>query len=141
MKFDSILRSNHDLKKNGYQIIRKLHKMECKEGANRAYSAQLGRTYYFVLGCVALVDIIKKEYPDAAVFATKCDSFLSYLDSAAKTKSTLSKSIIGSFLRSYTSFFNRVEAEKKPFAFDQQILELWNIKCLMAYIATWSNNR
>ena len=141
MKFDSVLKSNHDLKRNGYRIIRKLHKMEFRDGANRAYCAQLGNTYYFVAGCEALVDIIKKEYPDAVAFGAKCSYFLSYLDSSAKNKSTLSKSIIANFLKAYTSFFNNIVAEKRPFIFDQKICDLWNEKCIMAYIATWGSNK
>ena len=38
MKFDLIITSNHSLKKNGYRIIRKLHKLEKKKGAERAYN-------------------------------------------------------------------------------------------------------
>lgn len=141
MKFDSVLKSNHDLKKNGYQVIRKLHKLEYISGMNRAYKAQIADTYYFVLGCRALVAIIEAEYPNAAVFVAKCNAFLSYLDSAANNKAKLSKSVIAGFLRAYTGFFNEVIAKKMPFRFDEPIVKLWNVDCLMAYIATWGVNK
>ena len=137
MKFDSELKSHHDLQKNGYKVIRQLHKMECRDGANRAYSTRLGNTYYFIVGCEAFVDIIKNEYPDDTAFGAKCSSFLSYLNSAAKNKSTLSRSIIASFLKAYTSFFNKILVEKRPFVFNQNLRDIWNRNCLMAYIATW----
>ena len=141
MVFKSVLKSNHDLKKNGYQIIDKLHKMERQDGAERAYQVAVSDTYYFILGCRALFDFVKAEYPEADKFALKCDAFLAYLDNSAKNKSKLSSSHIGAFLRSYTAFFNQVIKEKRPFKFDQQFMELWNIKCLMPYVATWESNK
>ncbi len=48
MKFDSILKSNHDLKKNGYKILRKLHKLEKKSGADRAYAIALEDSFFWV---------------------------------------------------------------------------------------------
>lgn len=47
MKFDSLLKSSHDLKKNGYKMVRKLHKLEGKNGADKAYSAVYQDTYFF----------------------------------------------------------------------------------------------
>ncbi len=43
MKIKSVVKTNKDLKKNGYKMIRKLHKMEKKKGAEKAYD-------YFLLG-------------------------------------------------------------------------------------------
>lgn len=140
MRFDSVLRSNHDLKKNGYKVVRKLHKMENKKGANLAYSANYLNTYFFVLSCRALTDVIKAEYPNAQTFCRKCDSFISYLDQRAKVKGLLEKSVISSFLHSYTIFFNQMINEKNKFIFNQTISDLWNTHCLMAYIATWGAN-
>ena len=140
MKFKSILRSNHDLKKNGYKIFRKLHKLENRNGCCRAYSACFSDTYFFILSCRALVEIIQYEYPEAHSFGLKCDAFLEYLDYKAKRKGQLDKARIASFLNSYTLFFNQVITNKHKFVFDEKIKELWNVKCLMAYVATWGKD-
>lgn len=140
MKFDSILRSNHTLKKNGYRILRKLHKLESRNGAKRAYAAICRDTYFFVLSCRALVDIIEIEYPEEQFFRQKCESFLDYLESIASIRGRIDKSRLASFLRCYTDFFNRIIAEKHKFICDDNIVNLWNSKCLMAYIASWGNN-
>lgn len=141
MKLKSIIRSNKDLKKNGYKILRKLHKLESKKGADRAYNVCYEDTYMFVLYCRAFVDIIKSEYnpakPYVALFEKKCDAFLEYLESISETKSKINKSLLADFLKAYTKFFNRVIASKHDFFFDQSMTEKWNLKCLMAFIATW----
>lgn len=140
MKFDSILRSNHDLKKNGYKIIRKLHKMENMKGANLAYSSSYADTYFFVLSCRTLASIIEQEYPEAQTFCNRCDSFVKYLDKRATLKGRLEKPVLAGFLHAYTVFFNRIIREKHKFVFDQAIRDMWNLKCLMAYIAAWGEN-
>ena len=140
MKFDSTLRSNHTLKKNGYQILRKLHKLESRKGTKRAYAAICKDTYFFVLSCRALVDIIVIEYPEEQSFQHKCDSFLDYLESIASKRGRIDKSRLASFLRGYTNFFNRIIVEKHKFICDDNIVNLWSSKCLMAYIASWGKN-
>ena len=55
MKFKSVVKTNKDLKKNGYKMIRKLHKMEKKKGAEKAYLQVVegntpARTLYESLG-------------------------------------------------------------------------------------------
>lgn len=137
MRLRSVLKSNHDLKKNGYQILRKLHKMEKRNGAERAYAKAYDNTFFFVLYVQSLVEIIKREYPEAAVFSQRCEGFLRYLDEISKEKCRIDKSVLASFLHAYTSFFNRIIEEKHKFYFTQDIVELWNVKCLMAYIAVW----
>lgn len=140
MKFDSMLKSNHDLKKNGYKVLRKLHKLEKKNGAELAYSKALEESYGFVLSCQALIEIIYEEYghcDESSKFLGKCESFLSYLETISKTKSRINSKVLSSFLHSYTVFFNYIIKEKYHFVFNQRIIELWNMKCLMAYIATW----
>lgn len=141
MKFDSILKSNHDLKKNGYKMLKKLHSLESSKGANKAYSAQLSETYMFIQMCVYLVDIIRNEYPQSdpvvSSFLRKCSSFLNYLDELSLRKGKMNKSKIGGFLRAYTKFFNYVCNNKFYFSFNQTIIDAWNQKCIMAYISTW----
>lgn len=141
MKLSSILKSNHDLKKNGYKILRKLHKMETRKGSEKAYATAFNDTYFFVLSARALVDVIRREYPEAEAFLIRCDRFLSYIDSMAEKRSRLNSSVLASFLHAYTVFFNRVIEERHPFVFNQDMIELWNTKCLMAYVATWGSNR
>ncbi len=140
MKFKSILRSNHDLKKNGYRILRKLHKMESCKGADKAYASAFDDTYFFVLSVRALVEIISIEYPEEKTFLDCCNRFLSYLDDTAKRKQRINCSVLASFLHTYTVLFNRVIASRHSFTFSEEIRELWNTKCLMAFIATWGSN-
>lgn len=141
MKLKSILNSSKDLKKNGYKMLHKLHKLEKRKGADKAYSVCLEDTYGFVLYCRTLVDIIKTEYNETddciLKFEKRCNNFLSYLDSIAQNKSKIKKSRLSNFLKSYTKFFNKMINKKYKFIFNQIIREKWNTKCLMAYIATW----
>ena len=141
MKLKSILNSSKDLKKNGYRMLRKLHKMENRKGANRAYSVCFEDTYVLVLYCRTLADIIKSEYDETdeyiLKFERRCNNFLAYLDSVAQTRSKIKKSRLASFLKSYTKFFNKIIDKRYNFIFDRTIREKWNTKCLMAYIATW----
>lgn len=140
MKFDSLLRSSHDLKKNGYKMVRKLHKLEDRKGACKAYSAVYQDTYFFLLCYRSLVKIIEEEYPNELKFSNKCEAFISYLDSIAERKGLISKSYLAGFLRSYTQFFNEMIEKKVNFRINQELITLWNQKCLMAYIATWGKN-
>lgn len=145
MKFKSVLTSDHDLKKNGYKVIRKLYKMRKRKGAEIAYNAPYEDTYFFVLSIRSLAEIIEAEkygdYSYAVKFRKKCDHFLSYLDERAKGKMKLNKKVTAGFLRSYTKFFNNVLKSDHLFLFDQHVAELWNSKCLIAYLATWDTNR
>ncbi len=140
MKLKSVLRSNHNLKKNGYIILRKLHKMETLKGANKAYSIQFDDTFFFVLSVRALVDVIAKEYPQEVAFLERCDRFLSYLNEVAANRQKINGTILASFLHAYTNFFNYIVSTRHPFCFSDEIVELWNTKCLMAYVATWGIN-
>lgn len=140
MKLKSVLQSNHDLKKNGYHILRKLHKMETRKGAKKVYASAFDDTFFFVLCIRALVEIINKEYSEEVSFLKRCDSFLSYLDKLAQKRQKIDGAILASFLHAYTSFFNRIISNHQKFMFTDDIVELWNTKCLMAYLATWSRN-
>lgn len=62
MKFDSLLKSNHDLKKNGYKILRKLHKLENRANLSKAYGASCSKGCFVVLSCKELADIISDMY-------------------------------------------------------------------------------
>ena len=101
---------------------------------------QIEDTYFFISGCRALVKIIVIEYPIAKNFIEKCDTFLLYLDSIADNRSIIDRTILANFLRAYTRFFNGVIKHKVKFVLNSEVIELWNTKCLMAYIATWGKN-
>lgn len=141
MKLKAVLRNNRDLKKNGYKMIRKLHKMEKRKGAKKVYSVYFEDAYGFVLYCRALVGIIRTEYKgkDEFIldFEKKCTKFLEYLDFIAGKQRKMKKSKLAGFLKAYTRFFNKIINKNYNFTFDQIIREKWNTKCLMAYIATW----
>lgn len=141
MKLQSLIRGHKDLKKNGYKMLRKLHKMEKKKGAKRAYATSYEDVYMFVLYCEALVDIIKTEYNDreeyVLYFEKKSKRFLVYLNSIAETKSKMNKSRLARFLKVYTRFFNKIINKNYTFYFDQGMIEKWNLNCLMGFVATW----
>ena len=141
MKFKSVVKTNKDLKKNGYKMIRKLHKMEKKKGAEKAYRASFEDTYMFVLYCKGLTELIEMEYceTDEFVFSfkKKCIKFMEYLTFISASKTKINKSYLASFLKNYTKFFNKIIDKKYPFLVNQKVLEKWNIGCVMAYIATW----
>ena len=141
MKIKSVVKTNKDLKKNGYKMIRKLHKMEKKKGAEKAYGASFENTYMFVLYCKGLTELIEMKYgeTDEFVFSfkKKCIKFMEYLTFISASKTKINKSYMASFLKSYTRFFNKIIDKKYPFLVDQKVLEKWNIGCVMAYIATW----
>ena len=141
MKFKSVVKTNKDLKKNGYKMIRKLHKMEKKKGAEKAYGASFENTYMFVLYCKGLTELIELEYgeTDEFVFSfkKKCIKFMEHLTFISASKTKINKSYLSSLLKSYTKFFNKIIDKKYPFLVNQKVLEKWNIGCVMAYIATW----
>ncbi len=140
MRLKSVLKSNRDLRKNGYIIIDKLHKMEKRKGALKAYKSEAEGTYFFIICIRALIDIIQIEYPEEHEFHAKSKSFLSYLEYVAKSKGRINRKRVGSFLKTYTTFFKYIERKKPEFFFSNEVLRKWNIECIMAYIATWGNN-
>ena len=140
MRLKSVLKSNHDLRKNGYIIINKLHKLEKRKGALKAYRSEVDDTYFFIICIRALIDVIQIEYPKEQEFHKKSKLFLSYLEDVAKRKGRVNKKRIGSFLKTYTTFFKNIERKKPEFLFTNEVLRKWNIECIMAYIATWGNN-
>ena len=141
MKLKSVLKNSKDLKKNGYKIIRKLHKLETKKGVKKAYKASHNDTYMFVLYCRGLTDLIEREYGEVDefvfLFREKSKKFMQYLLSVSKSKGKINKSYLAGFLKSYTKFFNKIIDKRYPFFVNQEIIEKWNIECLMAYLATW----
>ena len=141
MKIKSVVKTNKDLKKNGYKMIRKLHKMEKKKGAKKVYGASFENTYMFVLYCKGLTELIEMEYGKTEEyifsFKKKCIKFMEYLECISASKSKINKTYLAGFLKSYTKFFNKITDKKYPFLVDQKVLEKWNISCVMAYIATW----
>ncbi len=140
MKPKSVLHSTHDLKKNGYHILRKLRKIETRKGAKKAYSFPFNDTFFFVLSIQALFEIMNKEYPEELVFLERCDRFQSYLENVAKKRQKINRTVLASFLQAYTKFFSHIVSVPHLFKFSDDIIEIWNTKCLMAYVATWGKN-
>lgn len=119
MKFKSVVKTNKDLKKNGYKMIRKLHKMEKKKGAEKAYGASFENTYMFVLYCKGLTELIELEYGETDEFAfsfkKKCIKFMEYLTFISASKTKISKSYLASFLKSYTKFLIKLSIKNIHF--------------------------
>ena len=122
-------------------MIKKLHKMEKIKGTEKAYRAIYDDTYMFILYCKGLVEMIELEYGEKdeyiLSFKKKCEKFMNYLLCFSKSKSKIDKNYLASFLKSYTKFFNKIIEKNYPFLVNQELVEKWNMDCLMAYIATW----
>lgn len=141
MKLDSIIHSNNALKKNGYQIVRKLHKLERKKNLDCVYELTYEGIPFWFLSFKNLVDIIKTMYGASkeeyiSIFIKKSESFQSYLEKVAVRRGKINGSRLSSYLKAYTQFFNRAKQTEK---FDKslKVLEEWNLKCVMAYYAAW----
>lgn len=145
MKFKSVIMSNHDLKKNGYKILRKLHKIEKAKNIDRAYAAICEEGYFFVLSCKNLVELVKKQYSgikncnEFDAFLQKSESFLRHLETISISKARINKHILASYLKAYTVFFNKIIEAGIKFDVTQELLADWNLKCIMAYIAVWGD--
>lgn len=102
MKMKSVIKTNKDLKKNGYRIIRKLHKMEKTKGAKKAYKVVFEDTYMFILYCKGLTDIIELEYGETDEFVSsfnrKCEKFVKYLEQISVSKNKINKTYLAGFL-------------------------------------------
>ena len=123
MKMKSVIKTNKDLKKNGYRIIRKLHKMEKTKGAKKAYKVVFEDTYMFILYCKGLTDIIELEYGETDEFVSsfnrKCEKFVKYLEQISVSKNKINKTYLAGFLKSYTKFFNKIIKKGYPFFINQ----------------------
>ncbi len=143
MKFKSVIASNHDLKKNGYKIIGKLHKLELRKNFCRAYSASCSEGYFFVLSCSNLIGLVISEYDKTQVgtmmdvFIRKSNSFLNHLIDISNSKTTIDKRRLSAYLTTYTEFFNYLIENNVHFNISQKMLVEWNVRCVTAYIAVW----
>ena len=145
MKFDSLLKSNHDLKKNGYKILRKLHKLENRANLSKAYGASCSKGCFVVLSCKELADIISDMYGSydeqyIKSFLHHTAWFVNYLESVARIYSTLKSSILATYLTAYTKFFNQIiEGQRVKFSPNRVLYTKWNAGCIMAYTAVWGD--
>lgn len=147
MKFDSIIKSNHEMKKNGYKILRKLHKLEKRANLQKAYTATCKEGYFVVLSCKNLAEILfdlygnrKEQYIQS--FLEKTNSFIEYFDSVAASQVRINSKILARYLTNYTQFFNRIIDEGcVKFSPNSSFLSKWNVGCIMAYTAVWGNRQ
>ena len=145
MKFDSIIKSNHDLKKNGYKILRKLHKLEKRSNISKAYGAYCPKGYFVVLSCKELADILFDlygSYEDQFIqeFFKKTNNFINYLDNISVKHKRIDSTILSNYLTAYTQFFNYIIDEcHVKFSYNSSFLMKWNAGCIMAYTAVWGN--
>lgn len=144
MKFKPFLQCHHDLKKNGYKIIKKLHKLESRKNLDSIYLMKCKEGYFFVLSCKNLFNIICMQYNsnDSIVsqfkkFDSKSNMFLHHLETIAQNQMRINKHILASYLSAYTKFFNFIIAQQIPFHMSQDDIVYWNSKCIMAYYAAW----
>lgn len=145
MKFDSLIKNNHDLKKNGYKIFRKLHKLEKRANLPKAYGAKCQNGYYVVLSCKGFYDVLYDlygNYEDEYIkcFLEKTSHFIDYLDAIAVASVTVDSKILSNYLTSFTQFFNRItEDQHIKFSPSKNFFVKWNAGCVMAYTAVWGD--
>lgn len=144
VKFRSILSCHHDLKKNGYKILKKLHKLELRANLDKAYSKSCPDGYFVVLACKNLAELLTIQYGSynhgyIRAFLKRTEQFVSYLDSIAKKHARINTTYLSSYLSAYTEFFNRITNDKIAFTVNNSILTKWNIGCVMAYTAVWGS--
>ncbi len=144
MKFKSMINSHQDLKKNGYKILRKLHKLERRTNLGKIYNQFCTDGYYVVLSCKNLAELLSFQYSKydqnyIRSFLKKTDKFVAYLDMVARSKARINSTYLSNYLSAYTEFFNRISNEKIVFSVDKAMLAKWNIGCVMAYNAVWGN--
>lgn len=143
MRLKSLISSNHDLKKNGYQIIAKLHKLEKRKNLSKAYSATCEEGYFVVLATMNLAKLIASQYPTevcgkkAEVFNRKSQSFVNHLSLAANKGIRINRKLLADYLRAYTHFFNLIIDEGIKFKLNQEMLIQWNVQCVMAHMSVW----
>lgn len=127
MKMKSVIKTNKDLKKNGYRIIRKLHKMEKTKGAKKAYKVVFEDTYMFILYCKGLTDIIELEYGETDEFVSsfnrKCEKFVKYLEQISVSKNKINKTYLAGFLKSYTKFLIKLSKKDIHFLLTKKYLK------------------
>lgn len=140
MKIKSIIKSTHDLKKGGYIILRKLHKLEKKSNLNSAYQLSCEEGFFVVLASKNLFTLIMDEYKDKidiAVFEEKSDRFLAHLKDVAESNCRINRQLLSSYLSYYTDFFNSIIEKRIKFTASKELIDQWNQKCVMAHIAAW----
>lgn len=144
LRFKSLISNHHDLKKNGYKILKKLHKLEKRTNLGAIYSCSCPEGYFFILACKNLADILTQQYgcyekPYIQSFLKRTEQFVTYLDIVARKQARINPGQLSSYLSSYTEFFNRINKDHIVFVVDKNMLDKWNIGCIMAYTAVWGN--
>ena len=73
MPLINVLKSNHDLKKNGYIIIRKLRDVNKPRNWKRVSEASCSEGVFYYLAFKGLIDTMKTIYFDAeAIWVKSC---------------------------------------------------------------------
>ena len=144
MKFCSILCSHHDLKKNGYKIIKKLHKLERRTNLDRAYSKSCQDGFFVVLACKNLAELLELQYGKyenvyIQSFLQRTNQFVAYLEFTANNHARVNAQYLSAYLSAYTTFFHQIRNDRILFDSNPQIIEKWNVGCIMAYNVVWGS--
>jgi len=129
------------MKKNGYKILRKLHKLESRHNLLK-YRPKIRFAYY---SCKELIDLLYSVYGihnDQYIqdFFKKSYHFCRYVKYICDTNSRINKSILSDYLTTYTKFFIYIKQSHIKFTVNHNFIESWHTKCLMSYIAIWGDN-
>lgn len=141
MNFKSTITNMHDFKKNGYKIIKKLHKLEKRKNLKTAYSSTNGSTYFWVISVEGLINLLKSQYGTynnqfVTEFLKCSNDFVTYINNVAKRKGKISKKRVASYLHSYTKFYNKAKGTINLRS-SINLLSTWYINCVMPYYSVW----
>jgi hypothetical protein len=140
MKLHLALRSTHDLKKASYSMLKKFHKIEYRGSLREC--AKLGNEPYLVLCLEHMSSVIKNCYTDTFTGysgLSQLDTLIQSLKSTALTRMRIDRRILVSCLVAHTEFFNFLEMNRHRIATNKDIVDEWNIKCVMAFLAQFGN--
>jgi len=140
------LKSTHDLKKNGYKVLRRLHRIENADAARSIYQKSCKQGAFVFLSVFHLANVVRdsmqlenKEYAEHKKFAVRTQKLVDILLKASTEGCAISRQVVVSYLKAYTKFFNFVKENRQKIMYNQAIHDEWSNKVVLAYIATWGN--
>lgn len=140
MNLNNGLKSTHDLKKCSYRMLRKMHSLEARGSLREC--PKLNNEYYVVLCLQHMADIMGKSYTynaNAKDFALGLEELIKVLQMRTQNGLRVNRSILVACLKTHTRVFNWLEDNKIRIKADDALSELWNMKCVVAYVCQFGN--
>jgi len=140
MKLNNALTSTHTLKKCTYRMLRKLHSLEYR-GSLRT-CRQLSGEYYVVLYLRHISQVIGSVYSNvsnADVAVENLENLIKAIETAAASRLRIDRTLLVACLKRHTKVFNWLEEHKIKIEVNDELIEFWNMKCVIAYICQFGN--